>query len=191
MKSYFPLSKGAVAQLQVSYGLDPDGLVAIDHSLALAPEDDGEIITLGYQMRDPDALRSAISWPERRRLDWAQVLKDLIEDFESLAVRLSGMLVAQTGTPSTVLLTATVGVEAGHAGQIQVAVYEEPEFRLRLWVTSAPGDPYILDPMPPSAANNPRWAGKVERVKLLAQNYDDLMAQFVTRWTAELRRIPI
>jgi len=177
--------------MQANYGLGSDGLVAISRRLTLAPSADDEIVTLGYRMRDPDALCSVISWPEQRRLAWAPVLKDLIENFEALAAHLSGALVGQTGTPSSVLLTAEVGVEGTpYAGQIQVIVYEEPELCLRMWVTSAPGDPYIFDPMP-FPASNPRWADKVERIELLSSDYDEIMAQFVTRWTAELRQIPI
>jgi hypothetical protein len=184
------LAHNAAAQIRASYQLSPDGLVTCSYTLLSWTACGLEVAQSPYQPHTLDPLAVLYAWPPARRQALAVFLREPIEEFEALAARTTRDLVAQAGESMTANLTVEMGSGSGNARQVEIEVCSTGDFSLRAWTTSVPGDPYILDPMPPTARkNNPRFAGKTDWAELLEQIYDEPMAVFVRDWTAELRQV--
>ena len=184
------LATNAVAQVRANYGLGADGLVSRSDSLLYWTSCGSVVTQKPYQPRTADPLAVLYPWPTPDRQVLASFLRELIEEFESLAARATRDLVAQAGETMTAILTVELGSGTGNARQVEIEACSTGDFSLRAWTTSATGQPYILDPMPPTARkNNPRFAGKTEWAALLEQAYDEPMAAFVRDWTAALRQV--
>jgi hypothetical protein len=184
------LARNAAAQLRATYELGPDGLVTRSYALLTWTDAWTAVTQSPYQPHDADPLRAIYAWPPAHRQALALFLRDPIEEFEALAARSTRDLVAMAGEPMSAGLSVELGSGTGNARQVEIEIRSPGDFSLRAWTTSAPGDAYIFDPMPPAARhNNARFAGKTDWADLLEQAYDEPMAAFVRDWTAALRQV--